>query len=60
MNILNPDTIQQLTEQAITFVSVNGLNVLIAIAIFFIGKMIAKRLAELTRALMTTTAASRA
>ncbi len=52
MNTLNPETVQQLLEQGITFVSVHGLNILIALAIFLIGKIIARKLAEITRAIM--------
>lgn len=51
-NILDPNTIQQLTEKVITFFSIHGLNVLIAFIIFIIGRMVARRLAELSRRVM--------
>lgn len=51
-NFLDPETVQQLIEQGITFVSIHGLNLLIALFIFVIGRMIAKKLAELTRTVM--------
>lgn len=49
---LNPDTIQQLIEEGITLVSVHGLNILVAILIFIIGRIIAKNLANLTSKVM--------
>jgi small conductance mechanosensitive channel len=52
MNIFDPQTIQSLAEQGITLISIHGLNVLIALAIFFIGRMIAARIAAVARALM--------
>lgn len=39
---LDPDTIQQLIEKGITLASVHGLNILFAILIFIVGRMIAK------------------
>ncbi|WP_319468202.1 mechanosensitive ion channel domain-containing protein [uncultured Pseudodesulfovibrio sp.] len=51
-NFLDPETVQQLFEQGIAFVSIHGLNILIALLIFVFGRMIAKRIAELTRLAM--------
>ena len=51
MNI-DPETVQQLIEQGITLVSVHGLNILIALLIFVVGRIVSKKLAELTRKLM--------
>ncbi|QGY41703.1 mechanosensitive ion channel [Pseudodesulfovibrio cashew] len=48
MNI-DPQTIQQLVEKGISLVSIHGLNILIALFIFVIGRWIAKSLARLTR-----------
>ncbi|MBC16460.1 conserved membrane protein of unknown function [Pseudodesulfovibrio profundus] len=39
---LDPDTIQQLIEKGITLASVHGLNILLALLIFVVGRMIAK------------------
>lgn len=50
--LLDPETIQVLLEEAITFLSIYGLNIIIAIFIFIFGRMIAKRLAKLTHTLM--------
>lgn len=52
MNLFDPKTAQSLLEQAVTLVSIHGLNLLIAIGIFFVGRMIADRIAGLARALM--------
>ena len=52
MNLLDPDTIQGLLEQGVTLVTTHGLNVLIAVLTFFIGRIIARKLAELTRTVM--------
>jgi small conductance mechanosensitive channel len=52
MNIFDPATIQSLLEQGITLLSVHGLNILIAFGIFFIGRMVANKLAALARTLM--------
>ena len=52
MNLLDPDTIQGLLEQGVTLVTTHGLNVLIAILTFFVGRIIARKLAELTRKVM--------
>ena len=52
MNLLDPNTIQDLLEKGVTLVTTHGLNILIAILTFVIGRMIARKLAELTRKLM--------
>jgi len=52
MTIFDPETIQTLIEQGITYISIHGLNILMAIIIFVIGRMIAKKLAELSRTIM--------
>ena len=52
MNLLDPDTIQGLLEQGVTLVTTHGLNLLIAILTFFVGRIIARKLAELTRTVM--------
>lgn len=51
-NFLDPETVQQLIEQGITFVSIHGLNILVALITFVVGRMIAKKIAELTRIAM--------
>lgn len=52
MNQFDPKTVQSLLEQAVTLVSIHGLNLLIAIGIFFVGRMIADKIAGLARTLM--------
>jgi small conductance mechanosensitive channel len=52
MNLLDPNTIQGLLEEGVTLVTTHGLNVLIAVLTFFIGRIIARKLAELTRKVM--------
>ncbi len=52
MNMFDPATIQNMLEQAVTLISVHGLNILIAIITFFIGRIIANKLSELTRTVM--------
>lgn len=52
MNLFDPKTIQDLIEQAITYASIHGLNIVIAVIIFIVGRMIAKKIATLSRALM--------
>lgn len=52
MNQFDPKTVQSLLEQAVTLLSIHGLNLLIAIGIFFVGRMIADKIAGLARALM--------
>jgi small conductance mechanosensitive channel len=52
MNIFDPATIQSLLEQGVALLSVHGLNILIAAGIFFIGRMVANKMAALARALM--------
>lgn len=49
---LDQQTIQQLMEQGVAFLSIHGVNVVIALLIFVIGRMIANRLAELARTFM--------
>lgn len=44
---LNPETIQNLVEELVRLVSVHGLNVLIAIGIFIVGRIVAKSLSRL-------------
>ena len=34
MTIFNPETIQSLVEQGITYITIHGLNILLAIIIF--------------------------
>ena len=52
MNLFDPQTIQNLIEQGVAMVTTHGVNVLIAIVIFVIGRMVARRLSEVTRAIM--------
>ena len=52
MEFLNPQTIQGLIQQGIAMATTHGVNVLIAIVIFIVGRIVAKRLSEMTRALM--------
>jgi len=52
MNMFDPQTIQTLLEEAVTLVSIHGLNIVIALIIFFIGKMVAKKIAGLIRAVL--------
>ncbi|MFH1913366.1 MAG: mechanosensitive ion channel domain-containing protein [Pseudomonadota bacterium] len=52
MNLFDPKTIQSLLEQAVTLVSIHGLNLLIALIIFFVGRAIANKIAALARAMM--------
>ncbi len=52
MNMFSAETIQSLIEQATTMISIHGLNILIALGIFFIGRMVANKLSALARALM--------
>jgi len=55
MTNLDPAIVQELIEEGITLVSIHGMNIVIAILIFFFGRMIARRLAELTRTVMGKT-----
>lgn len=52
MNLFDPATIQGLLEEGVSLVTTHGLKVLIAILTFYIGRMIAKKLAEVTRKIM--------
>ncbi|ADU63347.1 MAG: mechanosensitive ion channel [Pseudodesulfovibrio sp.] len=52
MNLFDPKTVQSLLEEAVTLVSIYGLNLLISIGIFFVGRMAANKIAGLARALM--------
>lgn len=52
MNIFNPETIQSLLEQAVTLVSIHGLNLVIALIVFFAGRAAANKIAALARAMM--------
>ncbi|MDC0335684.1 mechanosensitive ion channel [Pseudodesulfovibrio sp.] len=54
-NMIDPQTIQTLIEEGITLVTTHGLNVLIAIIIFIIGRMIARKLANITQKAMGKT-----
>jgi len=49
---IDPQTIQDLIQQGISLVTQHGLNVLIAILIFLVGKAVARKLADICRALM--------
>lgn len=51
MNI-DPQTIQNLIEEGIALVTTHGVNVLLALLIFIVGRAIAKRISELNRKLM--------
>jgi small conductance mechanosensitive channel len=52
MSLFDPKTVQSLLEQATALISIHGLNILIAFGIFFIGRMVANKMAALARALM--------
>jgi len=52
MNLFDPQTVQSLLEQAVTLVSIHGINLVIALIIFFVGRMAADRIAALARAMM--------
>jgi len=45
---LSPETIQNLIDELVRLVSVHGLNVLIAIVIFIVGRIVVKALSRLT------------
>ncbi len=51
-NPLDPQIIQGLIEEGITMVTTHGLNILVAILIFVIGRMISGRLAGLVSSVM--------
>ncbi|QJB57304.1 mechanosensitive ion channel domain-containing protein [Pseudodesulfovibrio sp. zrk46] len=53
MNLLDPQTVQGLLEEAIAMVTTHGLNILVALLIFVIGRLIAKRLSMLTHKLLS-------
>lgn len=48
-NILNPEFVRELTETAITWLSINGVNIVVALIVFVLGRWIAKRLVALMR-----------
>ena len=50
---IDPQTIQDLIQQGISLVTTHGLNVLIAVLIFLVGKMVARKLSDVCRTLMT-------
>lgn len=50
---IDPQTIQSLLEEAVTLVSIHGLNVLIALLIFVVGRLIAKKIAKIIRKLLS-------
>jgi small conductance mechanosensitive channel len=52
MELFDPQTIQTLIEKGIAYLSIHGLKILIAFVIFVIGRLIAKKIAELSRTLM--------
>ncbi|MGL1861779.1 MAG: mechanosensitive ion channel [Pseudodesulfovibrio sp.] len=52
MNRLDPDTVQALLEEGVTLVTTHGLNIVIAIVVFILGRMVANKLAGLTKKLM--------
>lgn len=45
---IGPETIQELVQEGIYLLSVHGVNILIALIIFIIGRMVSKALANLT------------
>ena len=49
---IDPQTIQDLIQQGISLITTHGLNVLIAVLIFLVGKMVARKLADVCRTLM--------
>jgi len=49
---LDPQTIQDLIQKGIALITTHGLNILIALAIFIIGRIVARKMSDLTRALM--------
>ncbi len=53
MNMLDPDTVQSLLEEGIALVTTHGLNILIALIVFVVGRMVAKRLANVTQAILS-------
>lgn len=50
---LDPQTIQDLFQTGISLVTTHGLNILIALLIFVIGRVVARKVADITRAVMT-------
>ncbi|WP_147820861.1 mechanosensitive ion channel family protein [Salidesulfovibrio onnuriiensis] len=48
-DILNPDFIRELTENIITWLSINGINILIALLVFVVGRWISRRIVNLMR-----------
>jgi small conductance mechanosensitive channel len=49
---LSPETIQNLVQQGVTLLSTHGLNILVALLVFVVGKKIAKTIANLTEKLL--------
>ncbi|MDD3313341.1 mechanosensitive ion channel domain-containing protein [Pseudodesulfovibrio sp.] len=49
---LDPQTIQDLIQNGIALVTTHGLNVLIALVIFVVGRIVARKVSDLTCALM--------
>jgi small conductance mechanosensitive channel len=52
VNLLDPQTIQGLAEEGITMVTTHGLNILVAILIFMIGRMICGKVAKMMSSVM--------
>ncbi|MUM76272.1 mechanosensitive ion channel [Pseudodesulfovibrio sp. F-1] len=55
MNPLDTQTVQSLLEQTVTLVSIHGLNLVIALIIFFVGRAVADKVAGLARTMMIKT-----
>ncbi len=51
--IFNPEMIQGLVKNAISWLSINGVNILIALIVFFLGRWVAKRIIGIMRKGMT-------
>lgn len=49
---INPETVQVLVEEGITLLSIHGVNIIIAILLFIVGRMIARKLANLVQTMM--------
>ncbi|GKT13156.1 mechanosensitive ion channel, partial [Aduncisulcus paluster] len=49
---MNPDSVSKVAEDAIAFVSVHGLRILVAILVLLVGRMISRQVSNVVKRMM--------
>ncbi|WP_319779493.1 mechanosensitive ion channel domain-containing protein [Maridesulfovibrio sp.] len=52
IDLMNPDSVSKFAEDAIAFVSVNGLRILVALLVLLVGRLVSRQISNLVKKVM--------